>query len=127
MPLLKGNTLYLQQLMSSLKNQGLIYVNLSCPCWAWDLERIADLKISDTVLTLLIDEMQKLGIELRLGLTVASCLGSSVKRVILDIISKDMAMDLDGILHRVSQQGYMDIVGDTFCFAHDKIEEGELL
>ena len=122
-PYCKGNPLYLVQLLNSLRNQNLISVNLANPCWAWDLEKISDLELSETVIKLFIEEMQKLDDQLRFGLTLAACLGSKLNRDILDILSKDLDVDLQDILTRVSEEGYLERLGDSFCFSHDKIEE----
>lgn len=122
----QGNPLYLRQLLYSLEDQGLIHVDLRCPCWAFDLDKIAGLRISDTVVSLLRSEMKKLGRDLQLGLAIASCLGS-VKISTLDILSNDLRVDLQSFLHAIANKGFMDISGGEFRFAHDKIEEGKLL
>lgn len=119
--------MYLRQLLYSLEDQGLIHVDLSCPCWAFDIDKILELKINDTVVSLLRSEMKKLGKDLQLGLAVASCLGSRVKLSVLDLLSKDLRVDLQSFLHAVANKGFMDKSGEEFCFAHDKIEEGKLL
>jgi len=52
-------------------------------------------------------------------------LGSCVQKNVLDILSKDLGIDLLGILQQVSQKGFMNIEDDgaTFTFAHDKIQQ----
>lgn len=112
--------------MCTLKDQGLIHVDLSCPRWTFDLDKIAELKISETVVTLLSSEMKKLGSDLQLGLAVASCLGSRVKLSVLDLLSKDLHVDLESFLLELVEKGFMDKSGEEFRFAHDKIEEGTL-
>eukprot|EP01082_Thalassiosira_pseudonana_P003885 g2396.t1 g2396 contig12:7857-10215(+) len=89
----------------------------------WDLEKIYDLQISDTVLELLMKEMGKLSSELQCGLKIASCMGSYVKKSTLDIISSDAGFDLREVLHDVSMKGFMDDVDDHFRFCHDRIEQ----
>ena len=120
-----GNSLFLRQLLESLKEKGYIYVDLRHPKWAWDLEKILELEISEDVVSLLIDEMQKLDADLQQGLKIAACIGFSVRCSVLDILSEDMGTDLSGLLKRVSKKGLMEIVGDTngFCFCHGKIQQ----
>ena len=69
--------------------------------------------------------MKGLSASLQLGLGVASCLGSSIQKEVLDILSKDLNVDLVDILKEVSHKGFMDDTNDgtTFCFTHDKIQE----
>eukprot|EP00970_Alexandrium_tamarense_P019103 scaffold13602_cov214-Alexandrium_tamarense.AAC.4 len=119
----RGNPLFVVQLFASLKEEGYLRLRLS-PCrWTWDLEQIIDLKISDNVLELLMKEMGKLSSELQLGLKVASCMGSYVKKSTLDIMSNDVGVDLREVLYEVSRKGFMDDVGDRFRFCHDRIEQ----
>jgi len=120
-----GNPLFVRQLLASLTAQGYIYVVLNQPKWTWDLNKIADQEISESVLDLLVKEMKRLPSDLQLGLKLASCLGSCVQKNVLDILSKDLGIDLLGILQQVSQKGFMNIEDDgaTFTFAHDKIQQ----
>ena len=121
----RGNPLFLRQLLNSLTEQGYIYVDLREHKWAWDLDKIVELKISDSVLALLMKEIQRLPDDLKFGLQVASCFGSCVTESMLDYLSKELGLDLVDILHQVSQKGFMiDVAGSTmFYFVHDKIQE----
>jgi len=121
----RGNPLFLRQLLGSLYRQGYIYVDLSISRWAWDMDKIEQEPVSSSVIALLTKEMKDLPSGLQLGLGVASCLGSSVKKEVLDILSKDLNVDLVDILKQVSQKGFMtNIKTDaTFRFTHDKIQE----
>ena len=120
-----GNPLFVRQLLVSLTGQGYIYVDLSQPRWVWDLKKITDQEISESVLGLLINDMKRLPADLQLGLNVASCLGSCVQKNVLDILSGDVGLDLPCFLQQVSKKGFMNIEddGDTFSFVHDKIQQ----
>jgi len=121
----RGNPLFLRQLLGSLYRQGYIYVDLSISRWAWDTDKIEQEPVSSSVIALLTKEMKDLPSSLQLGLGVASCLGSSVKKEVLDILSKDLNVDLVDILKEVSQKGFMTNIkgGEMFRFTHDKIQE----
>jgi len=121
----RGNPLFVRQLLGSLYGQGYIYVDLTLSRWAWDIEKIEQEPVSDSVVALLIKEMKGLPSSLQLGLGVTSCLGSSAQKELLDILSKDLNVDLVDILKEVSHKGFMDSIdgGTTFRFAHDKIQQ----
>ena len=121
----RGNCLFLLQLLESLKDQGLIYFNLNSHRWVWDLDKVMDLEITNDVVVLLIEEMRRLHADLQLGLRIASCLGSCVKYSVLDILSRDLGMNLLDILRLVSKKGLMkhDSGGSSFTFVHDKIQQ----
>jgi predicted ATPase len=120
-----GSPLFVRQLLVSLSSQGYIYVDLTQPRWAWGLKKISDQEISESVLALLVKEMKGLSTDLRLGLKVASCLGSCVQKNVLEILSIDLEVDLLGILRQVSEKGYIKSVNDgaSFQFAHDNIQQ----
>ena len=83
-----------------------MYVDLSQPRWTWNLKKIADQEISESVLALLVQEMKRMPTDLQLGLKVASCLGSSVQTyVLLDILSKHVGVNLYNILRQISERG----------------------
>ena len=105
----------MRQLVEILRDQGFIHFNFSPPRWAWDFDKVANLEISDNVLVLLIEEMQKLPTDLQLGLKVASCLGSSVKYSILDILSQDLMVNLRHLLDQVVEQGFMVMLMKQGC------------
>jgi len=121
----RGNPLFLRQLLGSLYRRGYIYVDLSLSRWAWDMDKIDQEPISSSVIALLTNEMKRLPSSLQFGLGVASCLGSSIQKEVLDILSKDLNVDLVAILREVSHKGFMDNTnnGTTFRFTHDKIQE----
>ena len=122
----KGNPLFLRQLIDALKDESYIYVDLKGPRWAWSLDRIIDMKISDNVVALLNSEMQRLPPKLQLGLTAAACMGICLKHPIIDVLSKDLKEDFSGILHQLCQRGYLDNIskdGEQYLFAHDKVQQ----
>jgi hypothetical protein len=122
----RGNPLFLTQLLGSLHGQGYIYVDLTLSRWAWNMEKIAQEPVSPSVVALLTKEMKRLHADLQLGMGVVSCLGSSIQKDVLDILSKDLNVDLFDTLNQVSKKGFMDKLDDDgakFRFAHDKIQE----
>ena len=121
----RGNPLFLRQLLDSLVEHECIFVNLTQHCWCWDLDKIMELEISESVLALLMDDIQRLpSSDLKFGVQVASCIGSCVDEPVLGFLSKLLELDLKDILQQVSRKGFMiDHLGSTFCFAHDKIQE----
>lgn len=121
----RGNVLFLRQLLDSLTIQGYIFIDLNQHRWAWDLDKIMKLDISDSVLALLTKEVERLPSDMQLGLQAASCIGSCLTDPILCCLSKDLGYDLKPILQQACQKGFMlEIVSSSmFCFTHDQIQE----
>ncbi|KAL7526176.1 hypothetical protein ACHAWF_001660, partial [Thalassiosira exigua] len=120
----RGNPLFLRQLLELLNDQGYISFSVSSLRWTWDMEKIMDLELSDDVLAMMMKEMGRLPAELQLGLKVASCLGSSSKFSIFDILSQDLGVNLKDLLDQLAQKGFMVEVDETCIrFSHDKIQQ----
>ena len=121
----RGNPLFLKQLLISLTEQGYIYFDWNQHRWAWELDKIMELKISDSVLALLMDDIERLPDDMKFGLQVASCIGSQMTEFMLACLSKELGFDLKDILRQLSQKGFMiDIAGSAmFRFAHDRIQQ----
>ena len=121
----RGNPLFLRQLLDSLTEQGYIYIDLKQHRWSWDLDRVIELEISDSVLALLMSDIQRLPSDLQFGLQVAACIGPYITESMLNYLSIDLGLDLKDILQHVSRKGFMiEIAGSTtFRFAHDKIQQ----
>jgi hypothetical protein len=121
----RGNPLFLRQLLDSLREQGYISFDMKKHRWAWDLDAITELEISDSVLALLMNDIQRLPSDLQFGLQIASCIGSCVTEPMLNCLSTELGLNLKNILQQASEKGFMiDIAGSTmFRFAHDKIQE----
>ena len=119
----RGNPLFLRQLLDSLTEQGYIFIDMKQRRWAWDLDKIMELEISDDVLALLISDIQRLPSDLQRGLQVAACIGSCVTESMLNYLLIDLGFNLKDTLRQASEKGFMieNAGSATFRFAHDKI------
>lgn len=118
----QGNPLFLHQLLESLRVHGLISFDLNSRRWIWDMEKILNLEVSDSVLTFMIEEMLQLPEELRHVLKISACLGSSIKLRAFDILAAELNVDLRDLLRQVVENGYMlGAPGERIQFAHDKV------
>ncbi len=120
-----GNPLFLRQLLDSLTEQGYIYIDMRQHRWVWDLDKIMELEISDNVVSLLVNDIQRLPADMQFGLQIASCIGTYIPESILGFASQDLGRDLKGILWQASKKGFViEVAGSTSLrFAHDKIQE----
>ena len=121
----RGNPLFLRQLLDSLTEQGYIFVDMKQRRWSWDLDKITELEISESVLALLMSDIKRLPSDLQFGLQVAACIGACVTETMLDYLMIGIGINLKETLQQASQKGFMiDLVGSAmFRFAHDKIRQ----
>ena len=120
----RGNPLFLRQLLDSLTEQGYIFIDMKKRRWAWDLDKIMELEISDDVLALLMSDIQRLSSDLQYGLQIAACIGSCVTESMLNYLLIGLELDLKDTLRQASEKGFMIDIGSTmFRFSHDKIRQ----
>ena len=121
----RGCPLFLTQLLDSLTEQGYIFVDLKQRRWSWDLDKITELEISESVLALLMSDIKRLPSDLQFGLQVAACIGACITGTMFDYLWKGLGLNLKEILQQVAQRGFMiNIAGSTkFRFSHDKIQQ----
>ena len=120
----RGNPLFLRQFIESIQHQGLISLRLNPPRWAWDIEKISNIELSESVVALLVEEMRTLSPDLKNGLRVVSCLGLKVRKKTLDSILSDLGMSLANILGALVNKGYLVEVKNTEVrFSHGKVQQ----
>ncbi len=125
-----GNPFFLRRYLQSLANDGLIYYSVHDRCWHWDLERIEQRHISDNLVAFMLERMKNYPPETQDMLNYMACLGSALSNSDLALVcnrsSDDCARRLtqaisDGLVQRV--RAPIPASGDTYAFAHDKIEQ----
>ena len=121
----RGNPLFLRQLIDSLHHQGLIYLSLYPPRWSWDLDKISNVEMPVSVVSLLIADMQTLSPDLKQGLRVASCLGSTIEMRAIDVIAIRMSLNLAEALKQLVKKGFLTSKNDfsEVGFSHDKVQQ----
>jgi len=120
-----GNPFFVWRLLESLKKNEMIYFSRRESRFAWDIDKISDLEISDDVLSLLIMEMKKLPSDIQMGLKVFSCIGASVNEAVIETLSSHLAINLGSILDDATRKCYMDKVAGTkkYRFVHDRVQQ----
>ena len=121
----RGNPLFLRQFIDSLHHQGLIFLSLNPPKWSWDLDKISNVEMPVSVVALLIAEMQTLSPDLKQCLRVASCLGSTIEKGALGIISRGLNLNLVDSLDILARKGFVRSSdrGPAIRFPHDKVQQ----
>jgi len=120
----RGNPLFLRQFMESLHSQSFILLRLNPPRWTWDLEKISSVELPESVVELLIEEMQTLSRNLKNSLRVVSCIGSRVTKQTLDVLVSALGQNLTAALEDLVKRGYLvQDKSSEVRFSHDKVQE----
>ena len=99
-----GNIFFLIQFLTALRDGGLLRYNLGLMKWTWDTTAIQkSTVVSNNVLSVLMQKMNKLPSKMKQIVAIASCLGASFEESVVDIIVRgledvdDKAVTTNGI------------------------------
>lgn len=126
-----GNPLFLRRFLRHLYQQGLVYFDRGAGRWAWSEHDIAAEQADETLVSLMLRQLQLLPSECRVMLAESACLGAEfglmrlayLKGLEPEAIRSTLAPALDSLLIVPLKQGEKD----CFRFAHDRIQEAASL
>ncbi|GAX45186.1 ATP-binding region ATPase domain protein [Tolypothrix sp. NIES-4075] len=84
----QGNPFFLTQLLKSLHQENLLSFNFSHGCWQWNIELLKDIDITDNVVELMVNQIQKLSPTTQNVLKLAACIGDKFSLDILSIVNQ---------------------------------------
>ncbi|MBD2593309.1 AAA family ATPase [Nostoc spongiaeforme FACHB-130] len=84
----QGNPFFVTQLLKSLHQENLLFFNFDIACWQWDIETIKDIDITDNVIELMVNQIQKLSLRTQKILQLAACIGDKFNLDVLSIVNQ---------------------------------------
>ncbi|MDM9380612.1 AAA family ATPase [Chlorogloeopsis sp. ULAP01] len=84
----QGNPFFLTQLLKSLYQEKLLVFDFSEGCWQWDIELLQDIDITDNVVELMVNQIQKLAPTTQNVLKLAACIGDKFTLDVLSIVNQ---------------------------------------
>ena len=140
-----GNPFFVQEFLKSLYQEKLLCFEPDESIWKWDVTKIQEMGMTDNVIDLMKDKIQKFRKSTRYALTMASCFGNRFHLSILAIVCKktisQTIQDLwpavkDGMIIPIGEnykhvQAMMEINGEApdfvdgieFKFLHDRVQQ----
>ena len=120
-----GIIMFVQRLLTSLNDEGLIWYSLSSARWMFDLQKIELKEMSEDVVKHMTQHMSRLPKKMQVGLKLCACLGPK-----FDIAVVEKALNGSNIVENFLQScldnGYLQTKGnDSGCFvwAHDQVQQ----
>lgn len=83
-----GNPFFLNQLLKSLHQEKLLEFDYNKGSWQWNLELIHGLKLTDNVVELMVNKVQKLEEKTQNILKLAACIGNRFDIKVLSIVNE---------------------------------------
>ncbi|MEM7184438.1 MAG: serine/threonine-protein kinase PknK [Spirochaetota bacterium] len=89
-----GNPFFLAEFLKALYRENLVYFDYGINKWVWDEDKIQSYGITENVVSLMLDNLQKLPQTTLEQVSLAACLGNQISVGILSIISQIPILDV---------------------------------
>ncbi|CAH1219731.1 Adaptive-response sensory-kinase SasA [Paenibacillus allorhizoplanae] len=116
-----GNPFFVKQFLTELHEQKLLAFNYEVNRWQWDMNEIQKLRITDNLMFLLAEKLERMPSRTQRVMRLAACLGVSFDLEALGII---MQASYGATLHELEgaiQSGLIIPVGMDYKFFHDAL------
>ena len=118
-----GNPLFVRQMLHAVEASGALYYSRKQNRWAWDMDALRSMDISENVVELLIRRIRMLPVESRRVLAPAACLGNSFS---LEMVALAASLPADRVRPRVEEalaEELLVAVDGEFRFSHDRVQQ----
>lgn len=118
-----GNPFFLSQTLKELHTKHLFSQDASTGRWAWDLEQMRSLAMTDNVVDLMVRKLNRLPVPTQVALKYAACVGNRFTVDILAAIAEKSEADLGSDLWGALKEGLILPSGTGFKFLHDRVQQ----
>lgn len=124
-----GNPFFVNEFLKTLYQENLLIFNPAEKTWQWDIQQIEAKEITDNVVSLMIERMQKLSPEIQQVLRLASCIGNQFDLGILAIVAEQPAPAIANLLWEAVLRGLLiqseqaEAAEKHYYFTHDRIQQ----
>ncbi|WP_175922790.1 trifunctional serine/threonine-protein kinase/ATP-binding protein/sensor histidine kinase [Burkholderia latens] len=118
-----GNPFFVVQFVHALAEESVLRLDRSAGRWSWDLQAVGSARYTDNVAELMSVRLERLPRPCKDALRALACLGNSATVRSLAIVRHTTEDALHAQLRLATRQQLVERVGDTYRFAHDRIQE----
>ncbi|RAM48066.1 MAG: hypothetical protein C6Y22_29905 [Hapalosiphonaceae cyanobacterium JJU2] len=109
-----GNPFFLNQLLKSLYHQNLLTFDLNTNIWQWDIKQIEGVGITENVIELMIENIEKLPESTQNVLKLAACIGNRFNLEILSLVNEKSGSATANELWTAFQVGLILPLNDAY-------------
>jgi predicted ATPase/class 3 adenylate cyclase/tRNA A-37 threonylcarbamoyl transferase component Bud32 len=128
-----GNPFFTRQCLLSLYESGAIYFVREHQSWAYDLDKVRKAEISDNVVDLMVQLIQRLPEKVQNILKLAACIGNQFNLQTLSLVSEEDVGVINSYLTSAVQHGlivpfhswHKEYI-EEFTFLHDRVQQAAL-
>lgn len=118
-----GNPFFVSQLLKELYELGLFSQNREDGSWHWDMEQVRAVGITDNVVQLMADKIQRMGPRSMQALRLAACIGNRFSLPVLATIIEKSERDAGDDLWEAMHAGLILQTERGFRFLHDRVQQ----
>ncbi|TAF11059.1 MAG: response regulator [Nostocales cyanobacterium] len=122
----QGNPFFIKEFIKSLYTEQLLKFDILNGVWVWNLEQIINRSITDNVVELMTEKIQKLSDSAQKVLQLAACIGNSFDLKTLAVINEKPEKEMVQELWEAMQAGLILPIGDDYKFLQTDREPNEL-
>ncbi|HEX9894449.1 MAG TPA: serine/threonine-protein kinase PknK, partial [Gemmatimonadales bacterium] len=119
-----GNPFFVIQFLTALWEAPLFLFDYDRGTWTFDLEAVARANVTDNVVDLMTQKIQRLPHKAQTALMLAACIGNRFERDTLAIVSQQRPEDtVDDLAEAVREGLILQAGADGFIFLHDRVQQ----
>ena len=126
-----GNAFFVNQFLSNLHEENLLHFNFNNLCWQWDINQIEAMRMTDNVVELMIEKINKLPNITQQILRLGACVGAFFDLNTLSIICEQSSSDISDNLLPAIYSGLIipfseldsQLLIQEYKFSHDRIQQ----
>ena len=118
-----GNPFFAIQFLKTLERERLLWLDEARPTWCWDIGRIQAQGHTDNVVDFMVRKLVGLPARTQDALKTAACIGSEAQAALLALAQGEPEEAILGDLWDALQEGLIDYTGETYTFAHDRVQQ----
>ena len=122
-----GNPFFVIQFLTALHREGLLRLDGASGTWRWDIEGIRQKGYTDNVADLMARGLNVLPAGTRDALGIAACIGARGKFSLLALAHGKSQEETLRDLSPAIQEGFVLPAGDSYAFAHDRVQQAARL
>lgn len=119
----RGNAFYLVQILETLAKEGIFQFDRKSLSWKWDIAKIHDQQITDSVIDLLTGKLRQFDEKVLDMLKTASCIGNQFPLEYLKAIHHHPAKEIQEKLEIALVEGLLQKRRNIYSFIHDRIQQ----
>lgn len=118
-----GNPFFAIQFITTLADEGVITFDPQAGAWTWNLARTRTQGVTDNVVDLVVEKLNRLPSATLEATKQLACLGSSAQTALLSMVLGVSEEETHAALREIVRAGLILRTDEAYAFLHDRVQE----